>query len=72
MTFITPCLMTKTKYNFGGRGSNKISPSFNKPELLRCKACELKYPVEELVIYAGHWICKYCMKDLEKHLKGVG
>lgn len=37
----------------------------------RCKACLLKYDSKDLIEFGGHMICRFCLKDLETHLKGV-
>lgn len=33
--------------------------------LFRCKGCDLKYDYTALVEFGGHWICKFCIKDME-------
>ncbi len=67
---ITPTTTTLPKLSFGRMGT--FVPLKVHDALLRCKGCELKFTREELQMFAGYLICKYCMQDLEKNLKGVG
>lgn len=41
--------------------------SYSHDNLIRCKACSLKYDASDIQFFGGHHICKYCIKDLESN-----
>ncbi len=56
--------LSLTKTNFAYRGAYSLSNS-NHNRLIRCKSCKLKFTPDKLVLFAGYYICKPCMKDIE-------
>lgn len=37
-------------------------------ELRRCAACSLKYTADELQLFGGRLICRYCINDFKNNI----
>lgn len=44
------------------------STKYFKTPLVKCKACELLKPSEEMSLLAGYKICKECINDMNKYM----
>ena len=60
----------ENEFNFGMARSVQSFTDSRHNRLIRCKACGFKYDYSKIQLFGGHYVCKYCIMDLEKHIGG--